>query len=274
MQIKDWLLESSGLLEKESGTAQLDAEVMLAHVLSVDRSWLHAHPEHIIPKDKLDLLRDYITRRSNHEPLAYILESVEFYGRKFYITNGVLVPRPESETMIDLSKKYLLEISTKDLVLVDLGTGSGALAVTASLELSAKDVTAIDIDEKCLEIAKINTDKFGLNIHIKKGNLLEPIIGINLANKNLAILANLPYVPEKYSINSEAQNEPSHAIFGGEDGLDLYRKMFKQLDKVKSDSTTVFTESLPFQHQSLAEIASAHGFNLKESEDFIQVFIR
>lgn len=274
MQIIAWLKEATTLLEKESGTAQLDAEVMLARVLNVDRSWLHAHPEFEIPKDNLELLTGYVKRRAQHEPLAYILESTEFYGRNFYITNGVLVPRSESETMIDICTKYYVDKKKDEFFLVDVGTGSGALVITAVLETNIKYALAIDIDVKCLDVAKKNIDKYNLNIELENSDLLDCLMNKNVKNKSLLILANLPYVPEKYSINSEARNEPSHAIFGGQDGLDLYRKLFNQLDDTKAGSIAIFTESLPFQHAELSSIAEKHGFTLVKCEDFIQVFER
>lgn len=274
MIVKDWLVKASKLLEKESGTSQLDAEVILAHVLKVDRSWLHAHPETKIPNEKLKKLNDYLDRRAQHEPLAYILEFTEFYGRNFDITNGVLVPRPESETMIDLCKKYCINKKNEKFFIVDVGTGSGALIITTVLETNIKNALAIDIDDKCLDIAKKNINKYSLNIELEKSDLLESLLNKNIKNKNLLILANLPYVPEKYSINSEAKNEPAHAIFGGQDGLDLYRRLFNQLDDTKASSIAIFTESLPFQHSDLSSIAEKHGFALINCDDFIQVFER
>jgi release factor glutamine methyltransferase len=274
MTIKGWLELAIKLLEKESGTAQLDAEIILKHVLKVDRSWLHAHPEFELPKDSLNIMNTYLDRRAKHEPMAYILRMTEFYGREFYITNGVLVPRPESETMIDLCKKYCLNKGTGELLLVDVGTGSGALIITAVLETNITDALAIDIDDICLSIAKKNIKKYNLDIDLEKSDLLESLLNKNVKNKNLVILANLPYVPEKYSINSEAKNEPAHAIFGGQDGLDLYRILFNQLADIKASSITIFTESLPFQHTELVNIAKNYGLLLETSEDFIQVFTR
>lgn len=274
MDVKKWLTVATKTLEPESGTAQLDAEVILAFVLNVDRSWIHAHHEEIISDKHLVTLNNFLKRRALHEPLAYILEKTEFYGRAFYITNGVLVPRPESETMIDLCKKHCTSSKLDDFLLIDVGTGSGALIISAVLETQITNALAIDIDEKCLEVTKKNIASYKLNINLTNGDLLSPLIEDNLANKHLFILANLPYVPDKYAINVEARNEPSHAIFGGSDGLDLYRKLFQQLDDLNPSSITLFTESLPMQHEGLKNIALGHHFIEIETEDFIQVFSR
>lgn len=272
MQVNEWLKKTVAKFKYESGTAQLDAEVILAHVLDVDRSWLHAHPEFEINNDKISTLTDYTKRRAYHEPLAYILKKTEFYGREFYITSGVLVPRPESESMIDLFKKYISENKINDALVVDVGTGSGALIITAALEAKPTQCVAIDIDDTCLSVANQNIDKYKVNVCLEKGDLLEPIKQKNFNQNNIVVLANLPYVPKKYSINMEAKNEPAHAIFGGEDGLDLYRKLFLQLSLYKDKKIAVFTESLPFQHQELKAIATEFNFVEKTEDDFIQVF--
>lgn len=274
MIIHNWLKNTSTTLSLDSGTAQLDAEVMLAHVLGVDRSWLHAHPEFDIPTNKLNILDGYQKRRAQHEPIAYILEKTEFYGREFYITNDVLVPRPESETIIDLCKRYCGKKKPGSTFLIDVGTGSGALIASAVLETKINNALAIDIDDKCLEVAKKNINKYGLEIDVEKGDLLEPVFSKDTEVKDLVILANLPYVPEQHSINQEASKEPAHAIFGGSDGLDLYRRMFEQLSKIHSKSVAIFAESLPYQHDDLKQIASNHDFEQTETADFIQVFVR
>lgn len=274
MNIKTWLENSIKILSPQSGTARLDAEVILAHVLKKDKYWLHAHTEQTIDKNTLEILGALIDRRFRHEPLAYILENIEFYGRDFYIKNGVLIPRPESETMIDLFKHYVADKNDKDVLLVDVGTGSGALVISAMLETKMSEAFAIDIDDNCLNVAEKNITKYGLNVRLVKGDLLKPLMKQNTESNHLIIMANLPYVPEKYSINTEAQNEPSHAIFGGKDGLDLYRKMFEQIENITAKSIAVLTESLPFQHQDLNNIATGHSFILDKEDDFIQLFVR
>src|SRR5262249_53556757 len=128
-----------------------------------------------------------VQRRVEHEPLAYIRNKTEFYGREFYIDHHVLEPRPESETMIDL----LLQIpdNTRHLV-IDVGTGSGALAITAKLEVPGADAIAIDIDDNCLSITKRNAQSMHAEVTILKSNLLEAIPGVALHGATL--LCNLP----------------------------------------------------------------------------------
>ncbi len=268
MNISTWLKTSTNKLKSAGiATARLDCLVLLEDVVNLPRIKILA--ETIIELNSQDLkkLDNMISKRINHTPLSYIRGKTEFYGREFILDENVLEPRPESETMIDL----LITINNIETV-IDIGTGSGALAVTAKLENPLYIVKAIDIDPECINVAKANIDKYELDIELRIGNLFEPFI--NSKFKNLAILANLPYVPNKFTINQAAMNEPKIAIFGGEDGLDYYRTLFKQLKTVSSENLYVLCESLPTQHIKLKYIAEQNGFDLKTSEDFIQLFTR
>ena len=273
MNIASWLKNAITTLTLESGTAELDAEVLLAHVLGVDRSWLHAHQEFELDQNQVKILGSYVNRRALHEPMAYILEKTQFYGREFYITSSVLVPRPESEAIIDLCKLHCKDRSTNTVV-IDVGTGSGALAVTAALEIHPLKTIAIDIDASCLGNARINAEKMTVAVELLQGDLLNPVAARDFSQNDVTILANLPYVPDAHTINDAAMREPKIAIFGGVDGLDLLKKLFEQAANIASKSTTVITESLPFQHTDLVEIANQNSFKLIDSNDFIQMFER
>lgn len=270
MTIDNWLSDSTKLLSSENGTARLDVELLLAEVLGQPRSWILAHTEQSLNQLQLNRLAAMLSRRQAHEPLAYIVGHCYFYGRQFAVDKRVLVPRPETETMIDM----LLELTANhhgQPTIVDVGTGSGAVAITAALERPKATVYAIDIDPGCLAVAKHNAQLHAADIKFLRGNLLQPLLDLHASLSELIILANLPYVPDSYHINPAASHEPPQAIFGGSDGLDLYRSMFDQLQQL---SCTVLTESLPPQHAALADIASNYGFALKRSQDFIQVFQR
>ena len=156
------------------------------------------------------------------------------------------------------------------LTIVDVGTGSGCLAITAKLECSNAQVYATDIDSDCITIGQKNAELLKANVQFLQGNLLDPLTEHNI--KPDILLCNLPYVPDEHTINKAATFEPRHAIFGGPDGLDLYRRLFEQFGSLKRLPKYVLTESLPFQHKELAAIAASSGFTLIESRDFIQVF--
>lgn len=272
MNIDKWLKESAVALGKHSDTPRLDAEVLLCHVLKKDRAWLLAHPNYVLQGQTLQRLDELMERRRKAEPIAYILGRCEFYGRDFLINKDVLVPRPESETMIDLLKKAIEDRRSEieDRMIVDIGTGSGALAITAKLEVPKAQVIAIDIDPKCLEIAGKNAKKHAVDIDFLQSDLLHSISDLRFPiSDKFAVLANLPYVPNDYEINDPAKHEPKLALFGGVDGLDLYRKLFDQLQGTRA---IVFTESLLFQHKELAKVAGSASFKQTNEQDLVQVF--
>jgi release factor glutamine methyltransferase len=265
MNIQEWLKEATKQLETAGiGTARLDCLILLEDVTGKDRSYILAHPENVLTAGQLQQLEELLARRMRHEPLAYIREKTEFYGRTFYVNHSVLEPRPETETMIELLKGLQLP---KSALIADIGTGSGAIAITAKLALPQTEVIAVDIDPHCLDVATRNAERLGANVTFHKSDLLA-----SLTSNPDIILANLPYVPDTYHINEAALEEPRIAIFGGPDGLDLYRKMFNQISGLPKKPQYILTESLPFQHHGLATIARKHGYIQDQKSDFIQVF--
>jgi release factor glutamine methyltransferase len=265
--IDQWLAQASRQLQAAGiSTARLDCLVLLEDCLNTDRTQLLAHGDQKLSREQFLALQTQIEERSQHQPLAYIRGKTEFYGRSFMISKSVLEPRPESETMIDLLKKLPLE--WERTTIIDVGTGSGALAITAALELPLATLVATDIDPACLAVAGRNAKALGTKVSWHQTDLIKDI---ELTTPSV-IMANLPYVPNDHQLNRAALNEPRLAIFGGPDGLDLYRQLFKQLSEQQQPPEAVLTESLPFQHQKLAELAGQHGFNLKQTQDFIQVF--
>lgn len=276
MNNADWLKLATKKLDNAGiGTARLDCLVLLEDATGKDRAWLLAHPEHTVQATTLYRLNRQVKRRVQHEPLAYIRGKTEFYGREFLINHDVLEPRPESETMIELLKQLIENQTPKaksQFTVVDVGTGSGALGITAALEVPNSKVIATDIDSKCLKVARQNARKHRVDVEFYKGDLLQPIPNSSFSIHNSVILANLPYVPDHYHINEAAGMEPRIAIFGGMDGLDIYRKLFAQVTQYPSPPLFILTESLLFQHKSLVKIARDCGFVEVQDEDFIQVF--
>lgn len=248
-------------------TARLDCLVLLEDVLQTSRAQLLAHPERKLTPGQQHLLQKLIKRRAAHEPLAYLRHKTEFYGREFYIDHHVLEPRPESETMIDLLKQLALPDNT---VVADIGTGSGALAITAKLELPKAVVIGIDIDPSCLTVATRNAHKLNAAVTFLEGNLLDPLV--HLDSRPAVLLCNLPYVPDSFQINPAAMREPRIAIFGGTDGLNLYRAMFTQLRDLAQKPRYILTEAMPPQHSDLRGIAASSRYTLANTDDFIQVF--
>jgi len=272
-KVTDWLKDSQARLEQAGvATTRLDCLVLLEDATGKDRGWLLAHPEHELQRSEIEKLNTKITRRGQHIPLAYIRGKTEFYGREFTVNAHTLVPRPETETIITLLRALAVHEWQQmgGVVFSDIGTGSGAIAISAKLEFPESEVYATDIDEKCLKTAQHNAKRLGADITFLRGNLLEPLPKPHLPFTIL--LCNLPYVPEGFQINRAATHEPKHALFGGPDGLDLYRELFTQTKALATRPVYILTESLPPQHETLTEVAQAAGYALARSEDFIQVF--
>lgn len=267
MKANDWLISSVELLTScDIPTARLDCLVLLEDITGKTRAFLLAHPEFVLNPTQIQTLNEKVKQRTKHIPLAYIRGKTEFYGREFKVNASVLEPRPESETIIDL----LLKLPNPKQI-IDIGTGSGALAITAKLERPSTHVTATDIDPACLEVVRTNSELHGVELTVAQGDLLTPIDKNDLANS--VILANLPYVPDEHALNDAAMNEPRLAIFGGEDGLDKYRELFQQAAETQNARPRhIITESLPFQHRQLAAIATRTGYELQTTSDFVQCF--
>ncbi len=268
MTVDSWIHDQTAALKSAGiATARLDCLVLLEDVLNTNRTQILAHPEQKLTGVELGLLNKMVDKRALHIPLAYIRNKTEFYGREFYVNEHVLEPRPESESIIEILKV----LSSAPAEIIDIGTGSGALAITAKLELPTARVFATDIDLKCLQVAERNAKNLNAEIQFLCGNLLDPFKHVKLSH-DVALLCNLPYVPDNFQINTAATHEPRHALFGGPDGLDLYRSLFDSPAFRTIKPAYVIAESLPPQHELLATIAHDHGYQLQTTEDFIQLY--
>lgn len=275
IKIADWLRSSQQLL-REVGveSARLDCLVLLSDELGRDKSWVLTHDEDELTPVQTATLGEKLARRATHEPLAYIRGHVEFYGRDFYVSPDVLVPRPESESIINLLKNTPFAIlQAEDMKIIDVGTGSGCLAITSKLELPEAEVIATDISPKALDIARKNAHALGANIEFLQNNLLQANDDRQMMTGKWLALANLPYVPEKYPVNQATTHEPALALFSGLDGLDHYRTFFAQTGALLQPPTAVITESLLSQHHSLARLARIHNFVLEKTEGLAQLFV-
>lgn len=264
MTVGDFLARATiELANADIATARLDCLVLLEDALGLDRATLLAHPERSLSAAQATALDKKCTQRKNHVPLAYIRHKAYFYGRTFYVNQRVLVPRPESEAMIDLLKACQLPPQP---LIADIGTGSGCLGITTVLEIPHARLHAYDIDEGALAIAKQNARTHKVHAQFYHGNLLATHGG-----PYDAILANLPYVPENYPINKAAGHEPQLALFAGDDGLDLYRIFWKQVAALQP--MYVITESLTEQHAPLRALAEQAHYVQREHNGLAQLFI-
>lgn len=237
-----------------------DAPLLLAHVLGKSRSWLVAHAEESLEGDALHRFQTLTQRRAAGEPLAYILGSAGFYGREFTVDASVLVPRPETEHLIDDVVASMRAVQAPRLL--DVGTGSGAIAVTLAAELPAATVDAVDISPQALSIARANAERLGVSARVRffEGDLLEPVQG----GRYDAIIANLPYVPTPDIAPSPdpVSYEPRLALDGGPDGLDCYRRLLAAMPAAVAPGGIVLLEAAPPLMAgliALAQDAFPHG---------------
>lgn len=277
MTIGQWLQRAKIRLQTAGiETARLDSLVLLEDCSGLDRGYLLAHPELKLTAEKVALLESLLTRRAQHMPLSYLRGKAEFYGREFIVGPGVLVPRPESEAMIDSLKQLFKQFELEEVRppdgsawrIADVGAGCGCLGITAALELPNACVELLEIDRSAIEIAQLNVINFATSVLLTTSDLLSCA-----SQCNDVLLCNLPYVPDEYGINRAASHEPTLAIFGGPDGLDIYRSLFQQTDSSKIKPLYILTESLPISHEALSYIADAKGYKLHKLVDFIQIFV-
>lgn len=274
VQISSWLREASNSFQRAGiESAHLDALLLLEHYLKKSREWILAHEEEVIGDKLLSKLNKARDQRLNREPLAYITGEKEFYGRTFSVDENVLIPRPESEAIIELLKQILKQVQD-DTQIIDVGTGSGCLAITAKLELPEADVIATDISDEALKTASVNAKTLNARVEFIRSDLLESMPRSKFELANSIILANLPYVPDGLITSEEITKEPGLALFSGSDGLNCYRKFWKQILELKNPPMAVITESLENQHEKLAQLAKSAGYKLKSTNGLAQLFIR
>ena len=264
-----WLKQSQAVLTTAGiQTSRLDCLVLLEDCLTIDRSQILANLDLDIPSNKLSKLEKLLSLRTKHMPLAYLRGKSEFYGRDFVVSPAVLIPRPESEAIIDLLKDLAQELGTDKIIrIADVGCGSGALGITAAKEIRNSKVELLDIDDSALNIAKLNVDLLTADISVVKSDLLSMA-----SPDNTVLLCNLPYVPDNYPINTAARHEPNIALYGGADGLDLYRRLFNQIKNMQPKPLFILSEAFPAQHSEILNLAIECGYKLRKTVDFIQLF--
>ena len=227
--------------------ARLEAEVMLMNVMRMQRHDLFSQQETEVSPQQEQALAHILERRLQREPLAYILQYKEFYGVNLLVNTDVLIPRPETECMVEHALfMALMGMETPELVIADVGTGTGAIAINLAMHLPAARIFAVDCADAVLDVAAYNirAHNVGDRVTLGKGDLLEPIPEpVDL------ILANLPYVPSGRipDLQPEIRWEPQPALDGGLDGLDLIRRLLQQAPSKLKEHGIVLLELDPEQ---------------------------
>lgn len=265
--INEWLREAAAQL-KSAGieSATLDAELILAHTLRKPRTYLHAHGEEKLDLRDIEIADARLDLRREFTPIAYIIGHKEFYGRRFKVTTSTLVPRPETETMIDMVKGSINQLSLlpRSIKLVDVGTGSGCIGITLKLELPEVDVTLVDLSNHALSVAKQNARALHAEVNFHRGDLLRDYgLPVDI------ICANLPYVDRDWEVSRETHAEPEMALYAADNGLSLIKLLIVQASQLLLANGLLFLEADPRQHETIISYARQLGLSHLELQGYI-----
>lgn len=266
MDVGTWLKEARKWLDP------LDADLIALSNFApngADRSWLVSNNVVKITTNTKRQADEMLKKRSAGVPLAYLLHYREFYGRKFQVRPGVLIPRPETETLIDLVKELKLPSRARFL---EIGTGCGCIGVTLALEYPQSEVLATDISSDALMIAEHNNLMHEGRLSLLKSDLFEAI-NPRVHGQFDAVVANMPYVDPNWQwVDSNSlRHEPLEALYAlGENGLSLYRRFFEELKSYlpKLNPKFCVVEADPCQHKALIKIADENGWKLLKKQDY------
>lgn len=247
MKLGDALRSASARLEHVGETGGLDASRLLEHVTGRDRAAVLRDGDALLAADAAAAFEALVARRERGEPVAYVIGSVGFYGRTFRVDERVLVPRPESEHVVEAAIDDLRARRKGAGIAVDVGTGSGALGITLACELPDLAVYATDVSRDALSVARHNAAANNVfqRCTFLAGDLLTPLE--RFGERVDAVIANLPYIPaaDVPQAPNPASFEPRVALDGGPDGLDCYRRLLAQLPRIAASDATAFLEAAP-----------------------------
>ena len=273
---------SSFLKEKERD--ENASELLLRFFLHTDRTNLLANLREELAPTVLESFKEAVHLHGEGTPVQYIIGYEEFYGRSFVVNEHVLIPRPETEELVLGALKRMERIfgKNKRIDVIDIGTGSGAIAITLKLERPELNVTASDISKDALGVAKENAERLSAEVTFEKGDLLTPFLEKD--QKFDVVISNPPYIPmsdkEEMSI-VVTEHEPHQALFAGQDGLDIYRRFKTELPLVLKEKALVGFEVGAGQSQAVtrllqeafpsAKIETVYDINGKDRIVFAQI---
>lgn len=272
MTIKELIIKYSKELEPISSTPRLDVETLLQKVLNVDRLYILLNLERVLSEDEEKLFNKFINERLNNRPIAYIVGNREFMGLDFYVKEGVLIPRPDTEILVE----EVIELAKNkgNIKILDIGTGSGAITVSLAKYLDNANITSVDISEIALEIGKINAVNNNVDSKI---NFVKSDLFTNI-DKNMKfdiIVSNPPYIKREVieTLDKQVKDfEPYNALEGGIDGLDFYRAITMQAkDYLKKDGILAY-EVGHDQSEDVSKLMDKYGYtNIYIRKDLQQI---
>ncbi|MDR1362938.1 MAG: peptide chain release factor N(5)-glutamine methyltransferase [Spirochaetaceae bacterium] len=239
----------------------LDAAILLAKTLNTDRTQLMANTEKQLDEHHYENYLNLLHRRADHECTAYITNSKNFRFLELYVDKNVLVPRPDTETLVEttITRIDKLKKIKNEIHILDMCTGSGAVALSLKHERPFVNIYASDISDKALSVARKNAEKYQLqDIHLIQSDIFE-----NITHKFDIITANAPYIPsgQLKTLQAEIQKEPVIALDGGEDGLEIIRRIINGARKHLLQDGHIFLEAAPEQMSEITHLYTTAGFS-------------
>lgn len=266
--ISEAITEAAARLEhSEIAEARRTAGVLLCHVLGIERTHLLTRSNESINEANFELFLRLVDRRAAGEPLQYITGHQEFYGLDFNVTPDVLIPRPETEFLVGSVLKLIGESKEASPLIVDIGTGSGCIAVSVAVNAPHVCVTATDASQAALDIATKNAETHSVRDRIEflAGDLLAPLAGRDLEGTIDILASNPPYVnaSDVDQLQTEVRDwEPYAALFGGPEGLDFYRRLFEDADRYLKPDGFMVIEIGYDQFDAIEELSAAHSWEI------------
>lgn len=269
-QILDWTVNF--FTSKEIPEARLSAEWLLADVLKCRRIELYIQFDRILSGAERTAYRAFVQRRAGREPVQYILGETEFYGLSFVVSRDVLIPRQDTETLVDAAIEHIRQRQLQTPVILDIGTGSGCIAIALAKQFPDADVWAIDKSDAALAVAKENAKLNDVSIRFVSGDIFSDTI--RFPQKFDAIVSNPPYISEAewQTVQPEVRAfEPRGALFGGNDGLDFYRKLIPKFPQLLAEHGAIFFETGYEQAKAVADMLKKNNFLTETRKDYQKI---
>lgn len=248
MTVEDLLFFAKGHIHSDH------AKILIAELLGCNPLELLNHLEEVVPEEKVELLKKEIKALEKNIPLQYVLGHINFYGNDFYIDERVLIPRFETEELVENTIKYINKYFPEPVDIIDLGTGSGVIGLTLEKKVSTKSVDLIDISKEALEVTHINCEKLS-----SKANIIESDMFSSVEKKYDVIISNPPYIKTEEEIESIVkENEPHIALYAGPNGLDCYQKILENIKDHMKERCLIAFEIGYTQKEDLKQLISKY----------------